>query len=520
MLRREFVRLIGLQALAWSLGCGRRSTDLPPALPANPFTRKWMGDDFTSPHRLRDGKLPSLLTGTEMPAVDAVVVGGGISGLSAAYRLAKPGRRVVVLEQAPAAGGNAKSASWGEIEYSIGSAYFADPEKGSELEGLYRQIGVLDRSLPVTKGEVFQGGELIPGFWDGAAIPAERDATVRVARMWRAMYDTRYPQIPWAAGGGWSEEDFENEDWTPFSQYLDRIDAPPAVRRYAKHYCWSSFGGSPEEVSSYAALNFLTAEFGAIRALPGGNAGVAGALTEALQTRGVGLETGHLVARVRDRGDLVEAVAVRGDRVARFPAKVCVFAAPRFMAHHVLEGFPENRQAIVAGMKWRAYLVANVLLSKRPSAVWYDAYRLDELDPTTCGWTDLILADFVATKRPDRFAVLTAYRALPFEGGRRLLETIEQYDEHRAAVIRDLGPHLAALGLGENDILDVNLARWGHPMVLAQPGQLASGDLERLSAPLGRVVFAHQDRFGTPAIETAIEAGFAAAREAERLLAG
>ena len=74
----------------------------------------------------------------------------------------------------------------------------------------------------------------------------------------------------------------------------------------------------------------------------------------------------------------------------------------------------------------------------------------------------------------------------------------------------DVGPKT---GLSSGDIADINLARWGHPLVLAQPGQLSSGRMEELSAPLGRVVFAHQDRYGVPAIENAIAAAFAACEE-------
>jgi len=471
-----------------------------------------MGDDFTSGHRIRDGALPSLASAALQPEVDTIVVGGGISGLTSAYRLGG-NRRVVVLEQAPAAGGNAKSASWGDLEYAIGAAYFCEPDRGDELDTLYRELGVMDRSLPVPKGEVFFGDRLIEGFWEGNANPSERDDIVRIAREWRNLVEHRYPDIPWTPETGWTEDEYEAADLLPFSKHLDAIDAPPAVRRFCKHYCWSSFGAPPEEVSTYAALNFITAEFGVIRALPGGNAGVAKALLEKLTGRGVNVATGQLAVSVKNRDDGVEVVALRGDEVLRYHAKSCVFAAPRFMAAHIVDGFPADRLEIVAGMKWRAYLVANVLLSKRPRHEWYDVYRLDELDPATMGWTDLILADFVKEERSKRTAVITAYRALPFDGGRALLGTIEQYDEHRSTLLADLAPKLAALGLDRTDIVDVNLARWGHPMVVAQPGQLSNGDLERLSAPFGRIAFAHQDRFGTPAIESAIAAGFAAAKE-------
>ena len=44
---------------------------------------------------------------------EVIVIGGGLAGLSAAYRLSKAGRKVLVLEKAPYSG--AKNVSGGRI---------------------------------------------------------------------------------------------------------------------------------------------------------------------------------------------------------------------------------------------------------------------------------------------------------------------------------------------------------------------------------------------------------------------
>jgi hypothetical protein len=526
--RRDFLRLMALSTAAWSLGCGRHEggrheggrasgTMRPATLPPNPHAGRWMGDDFTAGHRLRDGALPALSGGSLEPEADVVVIGAGISGLTAAHLLARAGHRVTVIEQASAIGGNAKAATWGGIDYAIGAAYFTRPDAGDRLESLYREIGVLERAVKVPKGEALSDGRLVEGFWTGATARGDAaTATRRVAETWRAVYDERYPDIPWTSGtAGWTREAFEEADRTPFARHLEDLAAPPHVRQFCEYYCWSSFGASAAEVSTYAALNFVTAEFGDILALPGGNAGVAAALAAAAAANGATIRTGLIAARVRAARRSVEVAAFEGDALRRFRVRACVVAVPRFVAARIVEGFPAERAAIVHDMSWRAYLVANVLLARRPAVEWYDAYRIEELDPRAIGWTDLIVADFVASAKTDR-CVLTAYRALPYDGGRAELLTDEDYARHRDAVRRDLVPWLDALGLDARDIADINLARWGHPMVLAKPGQLAGGAMERLSAPLGRIAFAHQDRYGVPAIENAIAAAFEACDEVAR----
>src|SRR3989442_12536466 len=197
MKRRDFLHLLAFQAAAWSLGCGRHeggsrgTTGTPggsaapgrPFAPVNPFSGRWMGDDPGFGHRLReDLRLPE--GGALQPGVDVVVVGAGISGLTAARALALRGHRVRVLEQARVPGGNSKSEKWADIEYSIGAAYFTKPDPGSDLDRLYRDLGVTARAVRVPKGETLFSRRLGTDFWSGETDPAHAAATRRIRDAW------------------------------------------------------------------------------------------------------------------------------------------------------------------------------------------------------------------------------------------------------------------------------------------------------------------------------------------------
>lgn len=97
-------------AHAGDVGSGGAAQDqagyYPPALTG---MRGSHPGSFENAHALRDGRAPELGTDVDEP-YDLVVVGGGISGLSAAwfYRAARPAARVLILDNHDDFGGHAK----------------------------------------------------------------------------------------------------------------------------------------------------------------------------------------------------------------------------------------------------------------------------------------------------------------------------------------------------------------------------------------------------------------------------
>jgi prolycopene isomerase len=82
---------------------------------------------------------------TTADAYDVIVVGAGIGGLSAAALLSKEGRRVLVLEQADAAGGYAHAFRRGPYTFDPAVHVFPQGHDGALPDALLRYLGVRDR---------------------------------------------------------------------------------------------------------------------------------------------------------------------------------------------------------------------------------------------------------------------------------------------------------------------------------------------------------------------------------------
>ena len=546
--RRAFVKLMA----AGSAGlCLRRAWGAAAAPDSGPIDRSlgeiapaaFSGDDPRRAHRILWDK-PAWLAahGGRYPApaerVPLAVVGGGLGGLTAAYLLRR--HRPVVLEQAARFGGNAKGESWRGMDYAIGAAYFTAPDEGSPLAALYAELGVdrLWRSKP--EGHpVALDGRLVEDFWRGETAPAAQRRQFReLAAYFRRLYDEegglRYPQIPAASAAERAHVDAL--DRRSFRRHVEsRLGGRrlhPHIRTAFEHYCWSSFGASFSEVGAAAGLNFFAAEFGEILVTPGGNAAIAARLHE---RRGRELPPGHLragalTANVRAVPGGFEVAWEDAAGVLRcLHAKAVVMACPTFIAARLVEDLEPERIEAIRRLRYRSYLVANVLLGRRLAQAPYDLYLLgdgatDGRDVRAAaerqGATDVVFGQFV---HPDAAAsVLTLYRPLPYDGARPELLAEEAYAkalrEFEAQVVEGILP---LLHLRREDVAGLRLARWGHALPVAETGLIAGGTVDRLRKPFrDGLFFVQQDNWALPAIETATAEAFHWAPRVEKYLAG
>lgn len=485
----------------------------------------FFGDDPERAHKvLWDKKAFFSSVGGKVPAVQErvplVVIGGGMSGLSSAYLLRK--YRPVVLEQAPRFGGNSQGQSWRGIDYSIGAAYFIEPEEDSPVQKFLAEFDI-DKLWKVKEGEdpVANKGTIYNKFWTGETTeePA-RGQFEKLVKYFTALNNNEdgliYPDIPIEDP---TQEGYIKElDRVSFKSYLEKIvggSLHPHIATAVEQYCWSSFDASASEIGAASGLNFYGSEFGNIVVLPGGNAAVA---EQVLMKLAKELPANHLRA-----GSLVFDVSVKSDGVVvayqdpsgvlhSIHAKAVVMACPKFVVAKILNDLEPERLTAIKRLQYRSYLVANVLFKGGTEKLFYDLYLLGE-NPDFSNImasaqkqkiTDVVLASFA---KPDKDnTVLTFYRGMPYEGARVDLYAPGAYNRYREVFEKQIHESiLPLLGLKKENIEDLRITRWGHPMPVAATGLIAEGIVDQIRKPFrNRVFFVEQDNWALPAFETAV----------------
>ena len=478
----------------------------------------------THPHLWRlsgEGPLPPTTQTIDHPG--PIIIGGGLSGLASAFFLRD--KNPIVLEASSFFGGNSQGQEWNGIPYSIGAAYFVTPEEGSTIHRLLFDLKLLSEiRTPTSHDEYAEGSAIKHGLWLGgkATYGAERGKISRIYQYLKKLLQDNgeflYPDIP--------TEDkhlrsyINRLDAESFQSHLEKIAGgtiPYPLNTAIEQYCWSAFAASGTEISAASGLNFLTSELEDIAVLPGGNSRVTERLCEELhnQLGSSSLRSGEIVLNIAPTESGVEVLSTdRTGNITLFRAPVAIVAAPKFVAKRIVKGGTVEQYNAMQGLRYRAYLTANVVMKGRPSFSFYDLYLLQKKSskapyPPTTGLhelaaTDAILANWIVHHPSD--SVLTLYRALPYEGGRATLLANESFDGVKKAFYNQITSELLPLfKMREESIIDIRITRWGHALPVAATGFIASGGPELVRAPIqNKIFFAQQDNWALPAFEVAV----------------
>lgn len=472
---------------------------------------RFVDDGLTQGHALRDGQPFPSPRRVHRPSL--VIVGGGVAGLSAAWRLEKRGfRDFVVLEMASRAGGNAQ---WGENEitqFPWGAHYVPLPGRGAALvRELFSDLGVLrgevwdDRALCFAPQErLFVHGRWQEGIRPTIALgAADRADFARFDDQMAAFRSTGQFTIPMAMGARPSPLDhLSMRDWLLAQGYR-----PPALHWYVNYACRDDYGALAAETSAWAGIHYFAARAPVDQGpltWPAGNGWI---VQQLLARLGDHVRTGTFVSRIARDGRRWRVQA--GD--AAYVADVVIFAAPSYLAPYLLQRAPRPE------FVYSPWLVANLALDR-----WPDERGLP------VAWDNVVynspaLGYVVATHqsliaRPPA-TVWTYYWALANgdpAGNRRLLLE-RSWREWTDAILADLErPHPDIRAC----VSRIDILRAGHAMVRPTVGFLAARERWATAARPDRVFFANSDTSGLSLFEEANYRGVTAADAALAVLGG
>ncbi len=465
-----------------------------------------------------------------------VIIGGGLSGLTTAFRLRD--KNPLVLEAGAHFGGNSQGQIWRGVPYSIGAAYIVNPEPGDEIHQLLSDLNLFPQmARSESEDQYALNGTIHKGLWLGGeklyGENAKNVATLYAQLLSMLEDDERapYPDIP--ADSAERRAYVNGLDQISFLDYIRgyfRRGTPEPIGTAIEQYCWSSMGGSAREISAASALNFYISEFGELGVFDAGNSRVTQTLYEHLLLRcgRNALRSGTHVMQVESTGSGVRIIARDFDgKDYGLEAPCAVLCCQKFVAKRIIKNFPADQRAACERLRYRSYLTAAVMIRGPQRLKFYDLYLLKHKDGKSfppsapieqLGATDAIIANWNQYTNGD--LALMLYRAFPYDGARGELFDPSSYERMRAGFEKQITAELLPLfSIKSSDIVDLRITRWGHALPLAEKGLIASGVPELLKRPLdNRIFFATQDNWALPAFETSVIEAAQVAGEVAALL--
>lgn len=515
----------------------RADSSKTPPLPAGEI----LGASDTIGHRLRTGDFPEP---SETLKVSAVIVGGGIAGLSAGWKFLKSGfTDFVILELEPEVGGNARHGRNAITAYPWGAHYLPFPTRESRaVRELLADFGVLagdphavephydERYISFAPQErLYAHGVWHDGVWPQVGV-RQRDLD-QYRRFQDLMENFQRRRGADGRKAFAIPLDFSARD--PDLLALDRLsmrdfllqhdlDSEP-LHWHVNYACRDDYGCRYDDTSAWMGIHYFASRDAVagdtdnddVLTWPEGNGWLVARLRERLRPH---IVTDALAWRLSelDRAVLVDTWQPRENRSVRRLARAVIWAAPVFQAPTVFRELSREIATAIGEFQYAPWLVANLSLRRFP----------DERRGAPLSW-DNVLYDsdalgYVVATHQHRTAhqdqtVFTWYQALcdgpPDQERRRLLET--PWATWAERILRDLSrPHPDIRQI----VTRLDLMRWGHAMVRPRPGFVWGEARQRLERAQDRVLFAHSDLSGYSVFEEANYRGVLAAERVLRLV--
>lgn len=527
MNRRSFIQLTaGLSAIA-KLGLACK--------PGRMVRGQIVGASSAAAHLIRDKKTPEPTSSSKK---EIVIIGGGISGLSAARHLRTNNiNDFILLELENETGGNASNGSNELSKYPWGAHYIPTPNNDLPeylqfLEECEVIVGRTAEGLPVYNDLYLcfdpQERLYINGRWQDGLVPhygVPSDEVKQIESFMKKMDEYRHKSdakglhafaIPVDSSS--KEEEFVSLDKITMKEWLNRQGfTSNYLHQYVNYCCRDDFGTPHHLVSAWAGIHYFAgrkgkgsnAAHGDVLTWPEGNGFLAGHLRENIKSQ---IRTNAMAVKVRqtDDGVDIDMMDLKTHTVERIQAKHCIMAIPHFVGARLLND-EQRLQSVNSSLAYVPWMVANLkidALEERSGApfswdnVLHDSPSLGYVEAT-----HELLQQQIAKKNITYYLPLTD--SSPSQERKMAQEkTIEVWMEEIFRDLEKIHPNI------REATEEVNVMIWGHAMAQPLPG-IIHGDIRKtLSASINnKIHFAHTDLAGISIFEEAFYQGIGAAKK-------
>ncbi len=474
----------------------------------------FVNDSFQLGHQLRDRA--KFASAKQIVKKKVVIVGGGIAGLSAAWRFHKNGfTDFVLLEMNDQAGGNSR---WGENEitaYPWAAHYVPVPgPKAIYVRELFEEFGVLKDGHWEERYLCFSPQErlFLYGRWQDGIEPAiglaaaDREQFQKLEDQIHAFRATGKFTVPMEVG---LSDSTAGLDRISFAEWLRTQGMNSRILNWYLNYCCrDDYGATTANTSAWAGIQYFASrepeEKGPLT-WPEGNGWIVQRLLERLRDF---VQPNRMVHRIVQSGTRMSVFA--GD--AEYQAEFAIFAAPTFLAPYLIEGMPSLHD-----FEYSPWLTANLRLERLPASYGTDpTWDSVFMDSPTLGYVD---ATHQSLRTHIDRTVWTFYWALadgsPAENRRLLLN--KDWNYWKEAILHDLvrvHPDIRQC------VSRIDIMRLGHAMARPTAGAVFSPERRALAKGHGRILFANSDLSGFSIFEEAQYRGVTAAEKVLRTLSG
>lgn len=465
-------------------------------------------------HLLRDRK--SFPAAKQTVRIPIVIVGGGISGLSAAWRLKKRGfEDFVLLEMNEQAGGNARSGENEITAYPWAAHYVPVPgAQAAYVRELFTDLGVLKNGQWEERYLVFAPQErlFLYGRWQDGIEPAvgltqkDREQFQRLEESFTKYRTSGAFTVPLEVG---RSNQFAALDQISFAEWLKGNGFDSRLLNWYMNYaCRDDYGALAGDTSAFAGIHYFSsreAEEKGPLTWPEGNGWITKRLLERVGDK---VRTNQMVHRIVESARGVTVFA--GD--TEYRAEFVIFSAPTFLGPYVIDGFPRLNDFV-----YSPWLTANLTLERLPISPGAEpSWDTVFLNSPTLGYVD---ATHQSLRTHIERTVWTFYWSLaegtPAQNRQMLLRNDWSY--WKEAILRDLERVYKDI---RQCVSRIDVMRMGHAMIRPTVGAISSEERIRLKRREGRILFANSDLSGISIFEEAQFHGVEAAQAALRHLSG